>query len=579
MRTFEGSEILQSPLKQVQQYWSPAADPIQRWAVTIGLAIAVGIAYFLAARLSYLLILPDGLAVFWPAAGVSSGVMIALGRPARLPVVVGTMAATIVVNLMGDRTFLGAIGFALSNAGEALLTAWLIEHYFGSDFSLDKVGHVLGLVAAAIVGAAASGVGAGLSYMRVDSSLAPILTTWQHWFRHDALGIVTGAPLVIGLASAFRKPPPQSEVIEGTAALAAVAAMTGIVIALPPEPWDTLVPVTLLFPLLLWIAARCQPVFASVAAFIVSLIIVWAITFRLGHFGNPDLTMEARILSAQASIVGLALWALVLAALFAERRENEARLTQSNMMVERERDNKLLNAQAITATIAHEVRQPLTAIATNASAALRFLGRVPPDHEEVRAALNRIIGDSHRTSELFDGIRALFGKVSQERRQPIDMNEIVLGVLQSLREELKDHRVVTRPDLTSELPLVGGHRGQLREVILNLVHNALEAMDSTTNRSRVLEVRTELRGHDAIVVSVQDSGPGIDPRRLDGIFGAFITTKAHGTGLGLAICRMIAEHHGGQLTASSDGYSGALFQFVLPIEFADKGTASPEGGH
>jgi C4-dicarboxylate-specific signal transduction histidine kinase len=221
----------------------------------------------------------------------------------------------------------------------------------------------------------------------------------------------------------------------------------------------------------------------------------------------------------------------------------------------------------------------LAAIATNASAALRFLGRVPPDHDEVRAALNRIIGDSHRTSEVFDGIHALFGKVSQERQQPIDMNEIVLDVLQSLRGELKDHRVATRPDLTSELPLVGGHRGQLREIIFNLVHNALEAMATTTNRSRVLEVRTELRGHDAIVVSVQDSGPGIDPRQLDGIFGAFITTKAHGTGLGLAICRMIAEHHGGQLTASSDGYSGALFQFVLPIEFTDKGTGSPERGH
>ena len=104
-------------------------------------------------------------------------------------------------------------------------------------------------------------------------------------------------------------------------------------------------------------------------------------------------------------------------------------------------------------------------------------------------------------------------------------------------------------------------------------------MATTTNRSRVLEVRTELRGHDAIVVSVQDSGPGIDPRQLDGIFSAFLTTKAHGTGLGLAICRMIAEHHGGQLTASSDGYSGALFQFVLPIEFTDKGTGSPERGH
>jgi signal transduction histidine kinase len=101
-------------------------------------------------------------------------------------------------------------------------------------------------------------------------------------------------------------------------------------------------------------------------------------------------------------------------------------------------------------------------------------------------------------------------------------------------------------------------------------------MDAVTDRSRVLRVKTELRGRDAIVVSIQDSGPGIAPKQLDGIFGAFVSTKAHGTGLGLAICRMIIDHHGGQLSASSDGKSGALFQFVLPIEAMDKATTRPQ---
>jgi signal transduction histidine kinase len=146
-------------------------------------------------------------------------------------------------------------------------------------------------------------------------------------------------------------------------------------------------------------------------------------------------------------------------------------------------------------------------------------------------------------------------------------------VLQSLRGEFKDHGVVTRSDLTSELPLVDGNRNQLRQVIFNLLHNALEAMEATTDPSRVLRVKTELRGHDAIVVAVEDSGPGIDPKQLDGIFGAFFTTKPHGMGLGLAICRMIIERHGGQLTASSDGKRGASFQFVLPIETGEKATA------
>jgi signal transduction histidine kinase len=163
---------------------------------------------------------------------------------------------------------------------------------------------------------------------------------------------------------------------------------------------------------------------------------------------------------------------------------------------------------------------------------------------------------------VFDAIRALFQK-GHEGRERIDLNEIIVEVLQSLRRELKDHEIETRPEL-AELPPIDGHKGQLREVIFNLVRNAVEAMDTTTDRSRVLRVSTELRGPDAIAVTVEDSGPGIDPQKLESIFTAFLTTKSHGMGLGLAICRVIAEQHGGQLTALSDGKSGALLQIVLP---------------
>src|SRR6202043_1773019 len=138
----------------------------------------------------------------------------------------------------------------------------------------------------------------------------------------------------------------------------------------------------------------------------------------------------------------------------------------------------------------------------------------------------------------FDTIRALFRRVDQ-KRQPVVVNEIALEVLESMREELIDHRVATETDLTSELPAVDCHRSQLRQVIFNLFHNAVEAMDGTTHRSRVLRVTTKLHDRDAIVVAVEDSGPGINPSRLDGIFDPFITTKAEGMGLGLAICRMI----------------------------------------
>src|SRR6266496_1727865 len=160
-----GCGVLQNLRNQAQQRRLAVADPTRRWVSAIGFAVAVGIAYFMAARLSLsLLTKPDGVAVFWPAAGVAAGALIALGPGARWPVAIGTMAATIVANLLGDRTFAGAITFALCNAGEAMLTAFLVERQFGSDFSLDRLRHVLGLLAAAVIGAAVSGIGGSLGF-------------------------------------------------------------------------------------------------------------------------------------------------------------------------------------------------------------------------------------------------------------------------------------------------------------------------------------------------------------------------------------------------------------------------------
>jgi len=179
--------------------------------------------------------------------------------------------------------------------------------------------------------------------------------------------------------------------------------------------------------------------------------------------------------------------------------------------------------------------------------------------------LNEAIDEIQRADDLLVSTRSLFRSVDKERR-PVDFNEIALEAIQSMRSELNVHNVTVRWELITDMPLVDGNRHQLQQVILNLVHNALDAMDRITDRSRVLWLKTERRGRDEVVVSVQDSGPGIDPKRLDDIFDVFVTTKAQGTGLGLAICRTIIERHGGHLTASSDGNSGTLFQLVLPIK-------------
>jgi signal transduction histidine kinase len=251
------------------------------------------------------------------------------------------------------------------------------------------------------------------------------------------------------------------------------------------------------------------------------------------------------------------------ARLLNELRQRTDELGRSVADLQRERDNKLMNLEAMAASIGHEVRQPLAGIASNGGAALRFLGHNPPNLEETRLALHRMVKDSHRASQVFDNIRTLFGK-ADPGHEPIDVNELALGVLQALREELKDNRITTDAALASELPFVMGHRGQLQEVFINLVHNAIEAMVAVDDDHRVLRVRAERHSGNAVAVVVEDSGPGIDPKQLRTIFDAFITTKPNGLGLGLAICRLIIERHKGQLLVAPAKPRGSAFRIVLP---------------
>jgi signal transduction histidine kinase len=259
-----------------------------------------------------------------------------------------------------------------------------------------------------------------------------------------------------------------------------------------------------------------------------------------------------------------AVMAIENARLLTELRQRTNQLGRSVAELRRERNNKLMNMEAMTASISHEVRQPLASIAANGSAALRFLGHNPPNHEEVRAALNRMVNDSHRASQVFDSIRTLFGK-GDGGHEPVDLNELVRGVLDSLHGELEDHGITSGVELSADVPPVMGHKGQLQEVLINLVNNAIEAMQADANGRRALRVRTARQGESKVLVAVEDSGPGIDPAQVDNIFDAFVTTKPEGTGLGLALCRMIVERHAGKLSASPAQPRGSIFQVVLPI--------------
>jgi two-component sensor histidine kinase/integral membrane sensor domain MASE1 len=344
-----GEHMPQKVIQDVRE--RTRADATLTLIRAIGVALAVGIAYFLAAELSLALLAKShGLTMFWLAGGVSSGALIALGRDARLPVVVGTMVATVIASLMGGGNIWAAATFALCNAGEALLTAWLIERNFGSSFSLDRLRNVLGLLATVVLGTAAGAFGGVVAYKLLDNQTVSIWIIWRHWFTSGSIGVITIAPLIIGLAEVLRVPPQRKELIEGIVALVTLAVITVFMVSLPREPWEPLASVALLFPISLWIAARCQPVFAAAAASIVSLTIVWTTSFGIGHLGDPALPMGERILSTQGAILGFTLCAYVLAALFAERRHAEA---HRDLLIA-ELDHRVKNVLSrVTAVVIH----------------------------------------------------------------------------------------------------------------------------------------------------------------------------------------------------------------------------------
>jgi two-component system, NtrC family, sensor kinase len=248
--------------------------------------------------------------------------------------------------------------------------------------------------------------------------------------------------------------------------------------------------------------------------------------------------------------------------LLSDLRERTDALGRSVAELERERGNKLMNMEAMAAAIAHEVRQPLAGIASNGGAARRFLAHTPPNLDEARSALDSMVRDSLRASQVFDNIRALFGKADQDHA-PLDLNELAETVMAALRGDLAEHGIAMRAALEPDLPPVVGHRGQLQEVFVNLIRNAVEAMTGIEGERR-LTVTARRHNGNAVAVAIEDSGPGIDPAQIDSIFDAFITTKPHGMGLGLALCRMIIERHAGKLSVAPARPRGSIFRVVLP---------------
>ena len=247
----------------------------------------------------------------------------------------------------------------------------------------------------------------------------------------------------------------------------------------------------------------------------------------------------------------------------AEARDSEARYRE--VQAELAHASRVASMGQLTASIAHEIAQPIAAVVNNARAAMNWLGTQPPDLEEVRQTLGEIVNDGKRAGDVISWIRALIKK-EPPRWEAVEINEAVLEVIALTNGEVAKNGVSVRTQLAEGLPLIQADRVQLRQVVLNLIINAVEAMSGDGEGSRELLISTGRDSLNGVLVSLQDSGPGLDPATLEHLFHSFYATKSGGMGMGLSICRSIVEAHGGRIWAGANEPRGAVFQFSLPLE-------------
>ena len=250
-----------------------------------------------------------------------------------------------------------------------------------------------------------------------------------------------------------------------------------------------------------------------------------------------------------------------------KRKRAEAR--ENVLMAELSHMNRVATAGELSASIAHEVNQPLTGIASWAGAARRWLAAEKPDIDRACDALNKIESASHRASEIISNIRLMFRRDTHDKAE-VNINKLILAVMDLVSRDLQKHLIELKIELNDQLVPVHANHVQLQQVILNLVMNAIDAMRSV--QARVLSVKSKMSGRDSVHVSIEDTGIGIDHANFDKIFTPLFTTKKHGMGMGLSICHSIIENHGGRIWASPGVPRGTIFQFELPTNI-EKGRA------
>ncbi|RAK59781.1 two-component sensor histidine kinase [Phenylobacterium hankyongense] len=364
-----------------------------------------------------------------------------------------------------------------------------------------------------------------------------------------------------------------------------VCAATYLVTADPQLPPLMLDPVQL-SPL--WAYAAAGPILLSVTAGVLlwtrrrSVLDLWLMVVMCAYvieIGLIRFPIPARYSIGWYSgrVIGVLSASLVLFVLLYEITTLYAGLLRAVSAQRREREARLMTGDAVSASIAHEIRQPLAAMTTSAAAGRRWLNRETPDLPEAMAAFEAISTAGERAGALIEGIRAMFRKDAMTRTS-VDMNELVSEALGQLSDELREHRISVRTELPTRAPRVTGDRVQLQQVLVNLIANAIDAM-ANTEGPRELRVKSAAHEAGGAVISVSDTGPGVEATHRDQIFNPLFTTKAHGMGMGLSICRSIVEAHDGQLWVTPNRPHGAVFQLLVPADPADSaGREKPSKG-
>ncbi|HUJ00594.1 MAG TPA: MASE1 domain-containing protein [Usitatibacter sp.] len=539
------------------------ADPLGEEALgkpddrrIIALAVFACVAYYLGARLGFALTFqPNPISTLWPPNAVLLAALL-LAPARRWPLLVlATFPAHVAAQLESHIPLVMMLGWFATNCSEALIGAFLVRQLLGDELRFDSVRHTLVFIAYA-------GLVAPFLSSFLDATFVTLngwggASYWQVWTKRmfsNVLSELAIAPVIVTWlagAPSDRRSPPWSAAAEAT--LLVVCLVLANFTAFWLQDRSSGAPAMLRYlpvPFLLWAALRFGPRGASAAFLSVVLAAIWGALHDKGPFLSEDAADTARSLQVFLSVMAMAV--LLLAAAIGEREHARRELTHLS---------RVALVGKLTGAIAHELRQPLGAILSNAQATRRVLSHDTFDRQELIDSLEDIVEQDLRAVRVLRGLRSLIAK-EEPTRLPVDLKAVVTEAVELMAVQLKLRGVRVETQLESTLPMVTGDPVQLVQVVLNLLANASEEMAEAAPAERAIAISSDV-SPDRVALRFEDRGRGFAADDTEKLFEAFYSTKKSGLGLGLWICRAIIAAHGGRIWAESRGH-GAVFHIELP---------------